>query len=144
MKLTTTLWHLCRTVPYDGILERLHKAYPNLGEDDEIVLYNMLTNGVNTINDVLWALRATVQQSRSVSAEFARRCALRAADYAHHSELAAAASKSAYDDAEWAMSQGWAAQRAEYAASAAFDASAVQPLDELNKQRSDLFELLGE
>jgi hypothetical protein len=62
-------------------IERFNTAYPNISPDQEVKLLDILNNGVNTVKDVIWFLRATKQNSKLVSVEFATRCANRSINH---------------------------------------------------------------
>lgn len=128
MKLTATLFNIQQHKPTSSRFNRL-LACPNLGEHNEIDLLETLNIGYVTVEDIIWALRATEQDSRSVSIEFARRCTARAATQAA---------------AHYAMMSffGRDEAHAAYAAADAVARAAANTKQEREHQRQDLIELL--
>jgi hypothetical protein len=147
MKLTTTRNLITSNAACEEGLERFDQAYPNINGDQEVDLLDMINNGHNIIQDVIWALRATVQDSKQVSVEFAKRCATRAAAYAAARAAAHAAAVYARDAAVYARDA--AADAADCAAYAAADAAdyaayaATRAVAERDKQKQDMIELLS-
>jgi hypothetical protein len=80
MKLTTTrhliYFHTNYVTRPSLLTVRFDRAYyPNIDPDQEVSLLDMLNNGINTVHDVIWCLRATKQDSKPVSVALAKRCA---------------------------------------------------------------------
>jgi hypothetical protein len=59
---------------WETTLSRFDSAYPNIDPNEDVGLLDILNNGHNTKDDVIWMLRATKQNSRYISFELARRC----------------------------------------------------------------------
>jgi hypothetical protein len=133
MKLTTTRNLITSNAACEEGLERFDQAYPNINCNQEVDLLDIINNGHNIIQDAIWCLRATVQDSKQVSVEFAKQCATRAAAYA-----AAYAAARAADYADACAAAADAASRAVDTAYAAAYAAA-----ERDKQKQDMIELLS-
>jgi hypothetical protein len=74
MRLTTTRSILTAAYACSECLERFDQAYPNIDPDREVSLLDMVSNGINTVQDVIWVLRVMVKDIESVSVDFASRC----------------------------------------------------------------------
>lgn len=85
MKLTTTLSRIKQHHPSKWLLQRISSYYPDIGEHDEIDLLEIMKNEQFHSSDIVWILRATVQDSSAISDGFVRRCEER-----HGRSLAAA------------------------------------------------------
>jgi hypothetical protein len=157
MKLTTTRNLLTEVSVCGDALERFDQAYPNIDPDQEIDLLDILNNGHNTSRDVIWCLRATVQDSKQVSVDFANNCAVRATAWASHTHGgcvnaadAAAwwATDAAADDVARANAAraAWAAadaNRTYVARASATDSVWADAAAEIERQKQDLLELLS-
>jgi hypothetical protein len=159
MKLTTTrnlITNAYGMYPHFGFLERFDHVYPNIDPDQEVSLLDMLNDGIINVFFVIWCLRATVQDSRNVSAEFAKRCAARVVDAAWAVDVldditwaVDAAEECAANDVNWAAAAKWAHRAADATVECfAFNTTDLDTFDaaweiERDKQKQDMIELLS-
>jgi hypothetical protein len=145
MKLTTTRNLIVTNKPSPDLLSRFDQVYPNIDPNQEVSLLDILNNDINTLGDVVWCLRATVQDSKQVSVEFAKQCAcraIRATALTYMSYAVRSAARTHISRAASAANHIAAAAYAAYVAAAAY-VDAVAADAELNKQKQDLIELLS-
>jgi hypothetical protein len=156
MGLTTNRDLLIEYGVSEDMLARFDEAYPNIEGNQEVDLLNIIDNGYNTVPDVIWGLRATVQDSKSVSVEFVKRCAddvddLVDADKLVAAEVATSAAISAYCKV-WAANYTFDLITEVAIAAASDDSNDCGPTHtaasdavaaERAKQKQDLLELLS-